>query len=443
MNVIQRICEKYPIEYTMMPDFRMQSVSLTFGAKVPYDLQDKILEGLDWLNVFVEDMGIPMTLDICTERADSYTLTSGQNTFHFSPYPSIPLVNYDLTEAVTWTIYILAGRKHWLDAYRGRYISCRCFSAQQQTAAMQISSSVARQYQSGFPEEHLSFMFEKLRACVTPFVARAPRFSAQPIEESVFEKCKGRPAEASLQEIADRLFGQTSFEQESQAYCRLVQNSNVYRSCLENAVCQLMETAYTLPIMAVSPLFTQMSTLIDEIELADSSVYRKLLQEQVKFTLSAAYLKKCFEQLDSAYLHTVRTELETTFLREVCEKAHTRINHEFTSARRSITQLRNALSRFCFVRPGSFEKGGVTGDLTWKQLADLAERDVSSKTTSWTPDAFNSIQSELKSLYAPQLWICSEKLRNQSELASITDIHLTKPAPIMDERLIWAIWVDV
>lgn len=443
MNVIQRICAKYPIEYTLMPDFRMRSVCLTFGAQVPYDLQDKILEGLDWLNVFVEDMGIPMTLDICEERADSYTLTSGQNTFHFSSCPSIPLVNYDLTEAVTWTIYILAGRKNWLDTYRGKYISCRCFSAQQQAAAMQISSSVAQQYQSGFPEEQLSFMFEKLRDCVMPFVSRAPRFSAQPIEESVFEKCKGRPTEASLQEIADRLFGQTSFEQELQAYCRLVQNSSVYRSCLEDAIRQLMETAYTLPIMAVSPLFTQMGTLIDEIELADSSVYRKLLQERVKFTLSAASLKKYFEQMDNAYLHAIRTELEIAFLREVCEKAHTRINREFTSARRGITQLRNALGRFCFVRPGSFENSDGTGNLTWKQLADLAERDVSSRNTSWTPDAFNGIQSELKSIFAPQLWICSEKLRNQSELASITDIHLTKPAPIMDERLIWAIWVDV
>ena len=37
----------------------------------------------------------------------------------------------------------------------------------------------------------------------------------------------------------------------------------------------------------------------------------------------------------------------------------------------------------------------------------------------------------------------SELLRNQSEMAAITDLHLTKAGPLMDNHLVWAMWVDV
>ncbi len=444
MNVIQKICEKYPIEYTLMPDFRMRSVNLTFGPQVPMDLQDKIMEGLDWLGVFVEDMGMPISLDVSAARPDSYTLSvSGQEQFHFSAFSGIAFAGYDMTEAVIWTVYILASRKNWLEPYKGKYISCRCFSARQQAAAIQISSSVARQYQGSFSEDQLRGVFGKLRACVAPFVAQAPRFSSQPIEELVFDKIKGRSAEATLHDIAVRLFGSVPFEEELHAYCQRVRSSGIYQDRLEEAVSLLMETVYQLPIMAVSHMFTELGTLTDEIEPVEAAEYRRLLQERAKFTLTASGLKIVFEKLDNACQAAVRTELEIAFLREVCEKAYARIGKEFSEGKRSIMQLRNALGRFCFVRAESFEQGSSTGMLSWKQLANMTDRDIYSKNVFWTPDSLNDLQSIVKSTYAPQLWICSEKLRNQSEMASITDMLITKPAPVMDERLVWAIWVDV
>lgn len=444
MNVIQKICEKYPIEYSLMPDFRMRSVSLTFGPRVPLDLQDKIMEGLEWLGVFVEDMGMPVSLDVSDARPDSYTLSvSGQEQFHFSTFSGIAFAGYDMTEAVIWTVYILASRKDWLEPYKGKYISCRCFSARQQAAAIQISSSVARQYQGNFSEDQLRAVFGKLRTCVAPFVSQAPLFSSQPIEESVFEKIKGRSAEASLHDIAVRLFGSVSFDEELHAYCERVWNSSTYQDQLEDAVGMLMETVYQLPIMAVSHMFTELGTLTDEIEPVDASEYRHLLQERAKFSLTASGLKSVFEKLDDVCRASVRTELEIAFLREVCEKAYIRIGREFSEAKRSIMQLRNALGRFCFVRAESFEQGGSAGLLSWKQLSNMMDRDVYSKNVFWNPDSLNDLQSIIKSTYAPQLWLCSEKLRNQSEMASITDMLITKPVPVMDERLVWAIWVDL
>lgn len=444
MNVIQRICEKYPIEYSLMPDLRMRSVSLSFGTQVPDALQDRILEGLDWLGVYVEELGMPMSLDVSQARPDSYTLfVSGREMFHFSAFTGIAFAGYDIVEAVIWTIYIQAGHKNWLDPYQGKYISCRSFSSRQQAAAARINSSVARQFQSDFSQDQLLAVFEKLRSCVAPFVSQAPRFSAQPIEESVFEKCKGMSAEGTLQEIAVRLFGSKDYRQEQKAYCRLVQGSNAYRNQLEEAVRLLVKTAYQIPIMAVSNMFIGMGTLINEIENTESGDFRRLLQERVKFTLSAAYLRNCFEKVDKAYRDDIRMELETAFLRAVCEKANAQINQEFTKAKRSIRQLWNALGRFCFVHPDSFEGDNGAGSLSWKQLDDLMDRDVFSENVFWTPDSLNDLQSVIQSAYAPQLWICSEKLRNQSELASITDIMITQPAPVMDDRLVWGIWVDV
>ena len=443
MNVIQRICEKYPIEYNLMPDFRTRSVTLRFGTQVPTDLQEKISDGLEWLGVMVEDRGMTVSVDVSQIRADSYTLSANGKEYHFSDFIGIPLVGYDLSEAIIWTIYILAGNKPWLDPYQGKFISCRCFSARQQAAAVQISSSVQRQYQGSFPEEQLHSVFQDLRSRVKPFVKQAPRFSAQPIEESIFDKCKGHSVDATLSEIAQRLFGARSFEQEMEDYSRLVRGSRSYQDALDDAVRKLVETAYNLPIMSVSHLFTELGTLIDEIASVDPNEYRRLLKETVHFSLNAASLKTCFESLDKAYLLGLLAEMEVIFLREVCEKAHSAIHLEFSDAKKGIIKLRNAMGRFCFVRPDTFELGANTGMLSWKQLATLADRDIYSKNISWTPNSLDSLQSVLKATYSPHLWLCSQKLRNQSEMASITDMIITQAVPVMDERLVWAIWVDL
>lgn len=443
MNVIQRICDKYPIEYNLMPDLRTRSVTLRFSRDIPMELQDKIADGLELLGVLVEDRGMAVSLSAVQDREDTYSLSASGKEFYFSTFTGIPFYGYDISEAIIWTIYILASNKPWLDPYQGKSISCRCFSARQQAAAMQISSSVLRQYQGDFSEDQLLEVFRDLRLRVRPFAMQAPRFSAQPIEESVFDKCKGRTIEASLSEIAQRLFGPLDFNQELEAYSKMIRDSKAYRNTLEEAVQKLVETAYQMPIMAVSHLFTEMGTLIDEIEPINATIYRQLLQETVRFSLNAASLKQCFEEIDKAYLKGLLAELEIAFLREVCDKAHTAIYREFSDAKRGIIKLRNALGRFCFVSPDTFEMGADAGMLSWKQLANLADRDVYSKNISWTPDSLDSLQSVLMGTYSPHLWLCSQKLRNQAEAASIADVLITQAVPVMDDRLVWAIWVDL
>lgn len=443
MNVIQRICNKYTIEYNMMPDFRMRPVNLCFGSGVPYDLQDRILEGLDLMCVYLEEGGIPLSLEASADTPECYTLfQSGQALFHFPAHPNgIHFVNYEVSDAVCWTMYILASRKDWLDPYQGKFLSCRCFSARQQAAAMHISGSVNQQYHTSVPQEQIRKIFDKLRGGVAAFSDRAPRFSAQPLDESAFDRCKGRSMDISLKELAQGLFGRKSFYDELEVYCRMIKDREEYRSRTEQACEFLEETAYSLPILSVNRLFTELGALTDEIAIPGPAECARLLQENVHFTLSSANLRQCFEKVDQAYREVVAAKLETEFLRDVCEQARSRIHKAFTSAKRGIMQLRNELSRFCFVRENSFEEAGRS--LSWKQLACLEERDIYSKDVAWTPGSLNDLQSVIKSSYAPQLWICSELLRNQSEMAAITDLHLTKAGPLMDNHLVWAMWVDI
>lgn len=443
MNVIQRICSKYTIEYNMMPDFRMRPVNLRFGSGVPYDLQDRILEGLDLMCVYLEDGGMPMSLELSADIPECYTLFQGtQPLFHFPVHPNgIHFVNYDVTQALCWTMYILASRKDWLEPYQGKFLSCRCFSARQQAAAMHISGSVNQQYQTNVPQEQIRKVFDKLRSSVGGFAQAAPLFSAQPMEETAFDRCKGRTLDTTVGELARGLFGNKSFYEELERYCQTVQDREEYRTRLEQACDFLEETAYSLPILSVNRLFTELGALTDEIAIPGPAECAQLLRESVRFSLSADSLRLCFEKADRAYREAVTARLETDFLRNVCERSRSRIHQAFTSAKRGIMQLRNELSRFCFVRESSFEEGGRS--LSWKQLACLEERDIYSKDVSWTPGSLNDLQSVIKSTYAPQLWICSELLRNQSEMAAITDLHLTKAGPLMDNHLVWAMWVDV
>ena len=443
MNVLQRICEKYRAEYNLMPDPKMRNIQLTFGPSVPEGYQERIRDSLTWMGVFEEDDGVPVCLDVSPDNSERYVLkVSGAPMFHFSTTaPGMAFVEYDMCEAVLWAIYIVAGRKNWLDGYQERYlISCRCFTARQQAAALQISDSVNRQYESALSQEQLERIFNELRQMILETIRQVPRFSAQPIEKKVFDTYKGKVLEGTCREIAQTLYGQASFDQETDAFARMVLQSEPYNQLVEEAAARLVELAHSLPLLAVGHLFTELETMVDGIEPVPVSELDRLLRQRVSFVLSPEKLKEAFNDLDRAYARAARSCLETRFLRTACDRANARIKPEFNAAKRGIMQLRGALSRFCFVRPGCFDQDG--GALSWERLSHLEERDVSSRDVSWTPETLSNLQGVIRSQYAPQVWICSERLRNMAELAANQDIHLIQAAPILDERQVWAIWVD-
>lgn len=441
--IIKRICEKYPIDYTLIPDIRMSAVRLCFGAEVSEEIQGQLMEKLDRLGIFVEDQGITMEFSLLDEKSEQYVLRmAGEDMFYYTPrFDMIAFRQYDMTEAVAWSIYVLAGHKDWLESYRGRYLYCRCFSSRQQATAMRIFSSVTRQYQNTVSQTQIQQVFDKLKDKVEGLVYMAPRFSGQPIEASTFSQVNGRQLDSSLWEIARKLFSGQDFEEELDAYVQLIKDSPAYQRMLTEAADILTEAACELPIMAVSGLFTGLGTMIDEVAPVETAKIQKLFQKSGKLTISAQGLKEAFAEVDEAYLEQLRFRIETEYLRTACDNAYNLIKKECTDARRNIMQLYSALGRFCFVRSESFAQGDQTM-LTWKQLSCLEERNIYSKDVNWNTDSLNDLQSVMKSKVSPYLWICSESLANRGKMAAITDELTTYPVPVMDDKLVWAIWVE-
>lgn len=441
--IIKRICEKYPIDYTLMPDIRMSAVHLCFGSDLSKSIQDRLMEKLDQLGVLRDGMGISMEFSQVDHDREKYVLrVCGKDMFYYTPhFEALPFLQCDMAEAVAWSIYVLASHTDWLDGYQGRFLYCQCFSSRQQAAALRIFSSVTRQYQNTVSQAQIQQVFNNLKCSVSKLVNMAPRFSGQPIEADVFSRTNNRSLDGSLQEIAQTLFGNRDFEEELRAYNQLVQNSPGYHKVLADAVDTLTQAAYELPIMAVSGLFAGLGTLIDEITPTKPSKIQKLLQNPVKLTLSPQGLKSTFSELDAAYLEQLHFHIETEFLRTACGNAYNRIKKEYTDARRNIMQLYSALGHFCFVRQGSFPLEDMPM-LSWRQLSHLEERDIYSKDVNWDANSLNDLQSVMKSNIAPYLWISSKALANLGKRESITDALTTYPVPVMDEKLVWAIWVE-
>lgn len=446
MNVVDRICNKYPIEYNLMPDPRMRLVNLMFGSKVPLDLQDQILDRMDWLGIYTDDTGIRLTLDISADQEDVYTLRCpNQVEYHYSRQPiGIPFLNYSVVDAISWTIYVVACRENWLDDYAGKFITARCFSARQQSAAVQIKKSIDLQRNNLLSREQVEDVFHELCDFISDIAAQAPRYSAQPIKESAFDRFKNRQTEIELYDLSEMLFDNISFDTEVERYIQMVKESALYARRLEQAVSRLTEVAYDIPILAVERLFTELGTMIDEIEPANVSDVNALLREKVRFSLSRLQLKSCFEKIDRIFLYAVEERLQRDFLTAVREQTRSLIHKEFSLAKREINIHAHALDRFCFVSSQHFAQDDSTARiLNWKKLSALAERDIFSKDVSWAPQSLHDLQSTLKARHAPQVWICSRKLRNIPECDDITDALITKPAPILGEWLVWAIWADV
>lgn len=446
MNAAEKICEKYKVEYNLMPDRWMRPICLTFGSKVPNGLQQDVMLRLDRLGIFTDSMGVPVRLDVSADREDIYTLSSGNKQFHFAPYTvGIPFVNYDMTEAIIWTVYIIACRKDWLDAHNNRFISCRCFSARQQAAAMRIAKSVSAQYSSSVPVDKVDSIFREMQGAIDPFAMMAPRFSQRPIPEAAFQRLHGRQLDIPLGDLAEALFGTDSFEQELDAFCANVTSGRGYRKRVNEAAQQLVETVYGLPIMSVGFFFTELTNRIDDIQSNFTAEIQQMFREKaMRFSLTADNLRSRFAGVDRVYLACVKGKLLREFLHTVCEQVKAIIDQEFYAAKKEIMMLGYSMGKFCFVREGSFENPEDFDNLlTWKKLAALEDSDIRSRDISWTPTSLSDLQSEINTVQAPQVWMCSERLKNLSDAHAITDAFQTRAVPVLDERFVWAIWADV
>ena len=266
MDIVKRICDKYRIEYNLMFDRQLLPVALTFSPTIPQAFQDQLLESLFRTGVFLDDSGIPLALERCAE--DTYELTrAGQLLYRFrNSVPNLSFPDYDISETISWVIYIIASRKNWLDGCKGQYISCRCFSARQQSAAVKISKCVDAQYGTSVPEERITQFYSRFQDALSEAVRSAPRFSTRPITQEAFQALRGKPQDTTLRALAEALFGAEPFTRELDWYLSRIRTGRFYKESLEEAKRALASIAYQLPMSAVGYFFTAVGDHVDTIE---------------------------------------------------------------------------------------------------------------------------------------------------------------------------------
>lgn len=443
MNIVSRICEKYPTEYNLMPDRRMRPIDLTFGPSIPFALQDQVLDHFLFMGGCLEPGGLPVQLD--KDSCGHYALNlPGEVRYRFADRAArFYFPNYDMTTAIAWVLWIISSGKDWLQTCQGRFISCQCFSAAQQTAAARIAGSVEAQFASSIPREQLSLFLSRHQKYLDELVLRGPRFSCRPIPESVFRNLRGKNRDYSVNELAGILFGPDTFSRELKQYQEQLRLSPGYRAQLDAARSELSKIACALPIMAVSYFFTELRSTIDSFQGSALNDLQTALSRQVRFTLTPGNLSDAFEEVDRIYLDYLKALLREDFFRTVCQEAQSVTQSEIHAAKRNVFELRTALHRFCFLRDNRLGKSEqICTPLTWKQLSSLSDSDIRSPADVWDTGSFNELQSGLLSVYAPHVWICSDRLKNLSDREMIADAYNTRSAPVMDERLVWAIWVD-
>ena len=442
MSIVNRICEKYRADYHLIFDIMMRPIDLTYGTSVPGELRDKIQNGMDRMNVYSEEGGIPLSLDMTPEGI--YTLSrSGELLFKFANRAAqFVFSNYDVSDAILWTIYAIAAQKDWLRGEEGRYISCRCFSARQQAAAARIMRSVRAQYVSSVSEEKVSQALERISGKIDDLVESVPLFSARPICEDAYKTFHGRVVEMELDGIAERLFGKTPFVNEVDAYQKMIKTDGTYRKRLDATRDMLINLVYELPIMAVGYFFTELSARIDGIDAGTPEQIEQSLWKKDRFSLTPENLRECFSEVDACYRHYSKVTLQQDFLRTVCEEAQNVISAELTSAQKVVGELFRNLGRFCFAENIRFGQKADSDLLGWRQLAHLEDSDIFSTDVSWDADTLLVLQSTIHSRYAANAWICTERLKNQVTEKQITDQYNSVSAPLLDERCVWAIWAD-
>ena len=439
MNIVERIYKKYPANYCMIPPKFSRSFSLTFGDGLE-QLQQKVLENLDRFGLDAEDSGIAFALT--QEREGVYLLTqNGEALYRFADRAGrADFYAYDPSDAIAWVIYILSTNKNWLDdAPKGWFISCRSFCAQQQAVAARFQECVNAQYKTTSTSDLVIDILRFLNKPLDVFCKKAPMFSARPLRPEAYSEYLGKNVTESLDVLCGKIFYRGSFLAELDAYHNMVKSLDLYQTRLQECAEWLAQKAYEQPFMSLSGFFSSLLNQIEQLDPVKPSIDR---HKKVNFTLSPDGLNEAFGALDKAYDTYISASIRQDFMRSVCEAAKTLVDQTISDARSAVKETSRQLSSFCFVDEAAIPEDYRDQKLGWRQLIAPSEADISMNSQVWTPESWKGMQRHFLDYYPPLFWLCSEKLRNLSEIQHLPDASRTNAIPAAGDQYIWALWVD-
>lgn len=446
MNIAERICDKYKIDYNLTLTFLPSGIDLTYGEDFPLDLMDRVEQTVGKMGIYVAPGEIPVCLE--KEAEGKYKMTmDGHVLYRFADKPAhYPFPDYDPADAIGWTLYAIAAGKEqqWMvdvlgKQARGQYVTCRCFSARQQSSAARIMASLKAQDRSDVPEEKVEEGVRLVLGYVRSYTDAVPLFSGRPIEESAFRELRGRQQEMELGQLANRLFGHADFQEDLDSYVNRLQKEESYHQRIQSASEDLQAMIYDLPWKAVRFFLDQISSKIDEYAIYSPSQIQQLLRKRVRFSLHGEKLSACFAEVDDAWEKNAVNMIRRDFLRSVIAHLSSSIQRSLIQVQRVSTGLQRHLRGFFFAREDSF--GQVQEKLNWKQLSEITDRDLYSPDLSWEVESLLDMQRTFQATAGAQRWLCTERLKNLVVDASKVDQFNTTAVPLLDERYVFGLWL--
>lgn len=450
MNIINRICEMHSNDYNVMSETWLDSVHLTYSAHISSELRRRLEHALDRLDVEVDPCDGVVKLELDTDGDGGFLLNrSDELMYRFAnKAPGFYFPDYDVVEAIAWTVYAIVSHneKTWFhnasgNLARGAYISCESFVAKQQAVASRIMKSVNAQSVSEIPANQMTLVLKQMLEYADQFTHSIPLFSGRPISEAAYKEYRGKTVEKKLEEIAEDLFANGSFETEISSYREFIRQNDAYHEQVAKARKDLTRNIYELPIMVVSRFFTELNEAIISMHNASWAQLEELLAKPVRFSLTAEKLKTAFADVDSFCAEYARNAIRQDFLREVLETTKQELDSEQLEARKICKQMRRELSRFCYVQEDTFQENENAPLMGWKQLMTLQERELSlAADIRWSADTMIQLQRKMMNPEEPNCWLCARPLQEASVKLQGTDQFDTQAVPLMDQRCVIALW---
>lgn len=436
MSILDLIYENNPVHFDLMPELKARPVCIHFGKDIPGGLQQEILQAVNQLSIPTENRGIPIQLQLDPENDNTVALFQADALLYRFCVDS----HRSAALAIGWCIYLVSVGKPLSGNHAGDYVSCICFSAQQQAAASRLLQSVQQQYSTSIPEEQIQAIGTELLGLLAPFYQKIPLFSERPIAETAYERIKGTVLEGSVGEVARRLFGSEPFDDVIASFLSSLKSGTPYRGRFQEA-CELMKTwLYNLPLMSINYFFDEFSQKVNAISGCTAQDMMEMAKKQLKISFSDRNINIAFTELDKAYFTNAQAQLQKGFLSDVLSTVRDEIEPEVDEIKGLVKRYHRSLADFCFVDKGCFGIGGPGKELlNWHRLAHLDAATLRGPNIGWDWQTLNSLQINVKSRFFAQAWLCSDRLKNLAISNYASDAHAIISVPVQDERLVWVL----
>ena len=348
-------------------------------------------------------------------------------------------------EAVMWTVYSLVKDLTWRQGKSPAKLRCITYSADQQALAARVLNT-AEYWQHTLGAEVLPPLLEKaVTGAVSALERHAPCFAGRPLtaagRDLIQQSLRLLPPPARQQmsgrELARLLYGEQPFEQDLDAWCRLMAKRQDFAAALERAENQIASVMFHMPMMetvvrlrdAVQELGQRYAAQEERRALAAA------LEGPVSFKrLEQGEVERLFAEPERICAEMARKKIAAAMLEPLAARLKRRVDQATPRALAAMRDWNRSLRDFC--RVDVDERLNVS----WEQ-SELREDDLIINDNGWS-------DSMLRGLYTNSgviggfyvcAWFCNPGLitrtREQNEQMS----EEMSPIPGMTEHLIAAL----